>query len=301
MGRPKAATMADSQLLHNGESGSMFENQVSNEVEYHAVQDSTQDHEEFVIFKLVDNTKSGGVHLSHIDDAYNEKTGKWERMRLLAGEPSIWLSEQKHITPEYARENARELHFPRGARILRIAKNDNALEFLSRCKNNIGNPKRKTGGKHEFYEYNPQKQQQEALKREMFGIEMTIKASQVPEAEMRKHAHFLGVVMFDEFGIPKTQEGIRMEYIMKAKQNPSRFNKTLGSKEVDITFMVRKAISSSLIDTGGHTGNVTWGSGGFICRVPLGRDTAEYLVELAMNGNSDEGKRFLELLQQNVT
>ena len=47
---------------------------------------------------------------------------------------------------------------------------------------------------------------------------------------------------------------------------------------------------------GGQSGNVTWGAGGGICRVPVGRNTHEYLIELALT-NSDDGKRFLSQLQ----
>ena len=81
-----------------------------------------------------------------------------------------------------------------------------------------------------------------------------------------------------------------------AKRNPGLFKKSLNSKEVEISYLIKKAISENLIDLGGHSGNVTWGAGGYIARVPVGRATHEYLIELALN-NSDEGKRFLSQLQ----
>jgi hypothetical protein len=43
--------------------------------------------------------------------------------------------------------------------------------------------------------------------------------------------------------------------------------------------------------------NVTWGAGGHIARIPVGRNTHEYLVELALNTTSEDGKRFLSQLQ----
>lgn len=292
-------TSADLQFARDGETKETLSlisdaDQVSN----WALNDAPPVTEEFVIFKLVDNTKQGGVHIHGIDDVVNPKTGGVERIRLLAGVESIWMmKDQKDLTPEYVKNNQRTLSFHRGARILRIAKSDkSALEFMALTRHNIGAPNRKTGSRYEFYEYNPTKQQEEALKKEMMEIEMAIQASKEPVESMRKHANYLGVQAFDEFGTPKTDEGIRREYILSAKRNPAKFQKSLGSKEVEVSYLIKKAISENLIDLGGHSGNVQWGAGGFIARVPVGRNTHEYLIELALT-NSDDGKRFLSQLQ----
>lgn len=298
----KAATAADAQFSAHGEQPTpTFQQTVANQVLDYAEQDAVIEEKNFVIFKLVDNTKQGGVHIDGVDDAWNPETKKIERMRLLAGISSIWLKDQKEITPDYVKANQRSLVFPRGARILRIPTDDNALEFAQRCKHNIGNPKRKTGSKFEFYEYNPKKQQEEALKLEMLEIEMAIKASQVESLPMRKHALFLGVIPFDDLGIPKTDEGIRREYIIAAKRNPKKFKDTLDSKEVEIAYLIKKAITDALIDLGGHSGQVMWSAGGRITNVPQGRNTQEYLIELAMNTTSAEGRQFLEHLQKIAT
>ncbi|HEY8687750.1 MAG TPA: hypothetical protein VIM07_00835 [Chitinophagaceae bacterium] len=270
----------------------------SDQVTNWAIQDNMPTTEQkFVIFKLCDNTKQGGVHLPNEDDAVNPETGKVERLRLLSGIDDVWMKKQKDLSPEYVKANRRTLTFPRGAKILRIPESDKAaLEFLTLCNYNIGNQKRKTGARYEFFEYNPAKQEEESLKKEMLEIEMAIQASKEPEESMRKHAFFLGVQMFDEYGMPKTVEGIRSQYILMAKRQPQKFKKTLGSKEVEISYLIKKAISENLIDLGGHSGNVAWGAGGFIAKVPIGRNTHEYLVELALN-TSDDGKRFLSQLQ----
>lgn len=271
----------------------------SDQVTNWAVQDNQPiEEEKFVIFKLVDNTKQGGVHLPNEDDVINPVTKKVERIRLLSGIDTIWMKEQKDLTPEFIKNNRRTLSFFRGAKILRIPETDvAALEFARICRFNIGAPNRKTGSRYEFFEYNPKKQEEEALKKEMLEIEMAIQASKEPEVSMRKHAYFLGVSMFDEYGLPKSTEGIRSQYILMAKRQPARFKKTLGSKEVEVSFLIKKAIIENLIDLGGHSGNVNWAQGGFIAKVPLGRDTHEYLVELALNTTSEEGRRFLSQLQ----
>jgi hypothetical protein len=265
------------------------------------IQDNQVSEEEHVIFKLVDNTKQGGVHIHGIDDVVNPRTKAVERIRCLSGIESIWLKDQKDLTPQYIKDNQRTFSFPRGAKILRVPKSDKAgLEFLSLTRHNIGAPNRKTGSRFEFFEYNPAKQQEEALKKEMLEIEMAIEASKIEVEPMRKHANYLGIAAFDDFGIPKTDEGIRREYIVAAKRNPAKFKKTLNSKEVEVSYLIRKAIGENLIDLGGHGGSVTWGAGGFIGKVPIGRNTHEYLVELALT-NSEDGKRFLSRLNEVAT
>lgn len=257
------------------------------------------DEEKYIVFKLVDNTKQGGVHIHGVDDVTNPTTKSTERIRCLSGVESIWLKDQKDLTPEYIKNNQRTFSFPRGARILRVPESDKAgLEFLNLTRHNIGAPNRKTGSRFEFYEYNPAKQQEEALKKEMLEIEMAIQASKEPVESMRKHAIYLGIQAQDEYGFPKSPDGIRREYIITAKRNPKRFKDTLNSKAVEVSYLIRKAITENLIDLGGHSGQVVWAAGGHITQVPVGRNTHEYLVELAMNTTSQDGKNFLQRLNE---
>ena len=266
-----------------------------------AMQDSPKAKAEYVIFKLVDTNKKGGVYIPNIDDVFNPETKKVERIRLLAGVESIWMKDQKELTADYIRQNARSLEFPRGTKILRIPIWDTqALEFARICRHNISNPNRKTGSRFEFFEYDPEKQQKAALENEMFEIEMALEAKQQPVDKMKKHANFLGIVAFDEYGFPKSDEGIRREYILAAKRNPKRFKDTLGTKEVEVSFLVKRAISDSKIDIGSPNGDIRWSeNGGVIGRCPSGRKQHDYLVELALT-NSDEGRRFLDQLNNLV-
>ena len=301
-GVSKPITSGDIDFAKNGETAAVL-NRISDsdETSNWARMDAPNNDQKFVVFKLADNTKKGGVYLHGVDDVVNPATGNVERIRCLLGVETIWMKEQKDLTPDYVRQNQRSFHFPRGAKILRIPESDKAgLEFLKLTNANIGNPKRKTGSRYEFFEYNPQKQQEEALKKEMLEIEMAIQASKEEVEPMRKHANYLGIQAFDEFGMPKTDEGIRREYILVAKRDPIRFQKSLNSKDVEISYLIKKAVAENLIDLGGHTGDVRWSAGGRIAKIPFGRSTYEYLVELALT-NSDDGKRFLSQLQDVAT
>jgi hypothetical protein len=257
---------------------------------------------EWYIFKLVDNSKSGGVYIPNIDDVWNPKTGKVERIRLLSGVHTIWQSEQKELTADYVKMNMRSIEFPRGVKIRRVAAHDaTMLEFMRLSNSNIGNPKRVKTSKFEFFEYDFAAAEKDAFEREDFELEMALLAKKEGAAAMKKHAAFLGIRLINELGEPKTEEGIRREYVMYAKRNPEYFNKTRNTPQIEISWQVKKAISETLIDIGTEKGKVFWSNGGgMICAIPQGENPETYLTDLAMT-NSEEGIKFKEQLKQVVT
>ena len=255
------------------------------------------DNKEWYIFKLVDNTKSGGVYIPNVDDAWNPKTKQVERIRLLTGVPTIWQSEQKDLTPEYIRQNMRSIEFPRGVKIRRVAAHDTTmLEFMRLCNSNIGNKKRVKSSRFEFYEYDSAAAEREAFEKEELEFKMEKLAREAEPKAMRRHAAFLGIRLINDLGEPKTDDGVRREYARYAKNNPAYFEQTINSKEIDISWMVRKALSETMIDVGKEQGKAFWAkNGGMICAMPQGVNAQEYLTELALT-NSEDGLRFKEQL-----
>lgn len=276
---------------------------VAQELANIAMQNATKLEEEYVIYKLVDTKRKGRLYIDGIDDdILNPKTKSRERIWLLSGTSSIWSTDlvEQLKDKDFVRNNRRSLQFESG--ILRVPKwDERMLEFIKNCRHLIDNPNRRTGSKFEFFEYNPAKQQAEALKKEMLEIDMAIAAKEMPIEKARKLASFLGIIFYDELGQPKTDDGIRRELMLFAKRDPKRFQANLESKEVEISYLVKKAIIEAKIDIGGSGGNVTWANGGFIAKVPSARknEIHEYLVELAMT-NSDEGKSFLDMLNSKI-
>lgn len=254
--------------------------------------------DDFVIFRLVNTNRNGGTYIPNTDDAINPKTRKMERMRLLSGVDTIWMKEQKDLTKDYIDQNMRTIAFPRGHKVIRVPGWDKTLlEFLRTCRHNIGNPDRKTGSKFEFYEYNAQAEAKAAEEKELMEIEMAIKASETPVEKMRKHASLLGIQFINELGLPKPDAKIKAEYMIKAKKDPKRFKETYDSPEVEIQWLVKKAILDNKIDIH-QNGNAYWAQGGsLIVRIPAGLKPLDYLTELAMNKNSVEGRTFLEQLK----
>jgi len=291
------AKLADVQFSQQGEPKQEAEIPFVPQMETNKVE------QQFVIFKLVGNKRKGRVYVDGIDDAVmNPSTGKRERIWLLNSADSIWQSDLIELIKDkdFMRRNRRSLLFESG--VCRIPVwDDRALEFARACRHNVGSKDRRTGSKYEFIEYDPIKQQEEAIKKEYFEIEMVLKAKDMEVNKMKKVASFLGIAFNDDFGQYKGDDGIRRELIIAAKRNPKNFEKYIDSKEVEIAYLVKKAILDAKIDLTAQGGNAIWSGGkGFIAKIPISRKPLEYLTELAMT-NTEEGRNFKEQLEQIVT
>jgi hypothetical protein len=256
---------------------------------------------DWYLFKLVDSNKKGGVRLSNIDDVKNPVTGKVERIRLLSGIDSIWQKDQKDITKDYVQANWIELRFFRNQKMMRVSKdNPQVLEFLRITNSNIGNPDRVKGSRHEFFEYDSALADSEAYELENFELEMALEAKSMKPDMMRKHAAFLGIALTNSLGEQKSDDGVRKDYVMYAKRNPAYFKQTMADKTVELSWLVRKAISEGLVDVGRERGKVFWSkSGGMIGVYPQNQNAQDYLTDLA-NTNTEDGQRFKEQLKQFV-
>lgn len=253
--------------------------------------------EKWYIYKLV-KSKRGGYHIDGIDDVINPQ-GKLERIYLISGANSIWSSELGDLLKDkdYVSRNRRSLDFSDS--IMRVPSWDtNALEFIKHSRHLIDNPSRRSGSKHEFFEYNPAKQQEAALKKEMLELDMAMAVRDMKIEKVKKLASFFGISFVDDLGQAKGDDGIRRELMLTAKRNPTDFEKHIDSKEVEVEYLVKKAVLDAKINLGGVGENVTWAAGGgYIAKMPGGVKAIKYLTELAMT-NSNEGRQFLEQLQK---
>ena len=261
-----------------------------------------KENKEWTIFKLVTTSNKGGVYLSSVDDVVNPESGQVERIRLLSGVKTIWQSEQKDLPKEYIERNLREIKFPRGTKILRVKNIDKTMiDFLRITNANVGNISRIAGARFEIYEYDSAMAEKEAFEKESQEIDMILLAKEAKSEDMRKHAAFLGIRMVTDLGEPKTDDGIRREYVIAAKRNPAYFKQTISSPQIEISWLVKKAIGESLIEVNREPGKIYWANGGgVICAIPQSENAQNYLTELAMT-NSPDGLRFKEQLQKVAT
>jgi hypothetical protein len=251
---------------------------------------------EYFIFKLV-HKKKGRLHVDGVCDfCLNPKTGKRERIWLLNGVDSIWQSEllEQLKDKDFVKRNKRSLTFENGVCRIR-AIDERALEFARANTKNVGKA-RAGSGKWDFYEYDAAEEQKMRYEKQMTRIGMINKAQVMPIDKAKKLASFLGIAFVDDLGQPKGDDGIRTELMIYADTQPEVFAKYIDSQEVDVAYMVKKAIIDAKIDLNGQQGNAIWAGGkGFIAKIPSARKPYEYLTELAMT-NSEEGKRFKEEL-----
>lgn len=298
------AKLKDIQFSIAGETGELEHESHQMEIAQIAQSDNPAPSEtKYHIFKLVDTKKKGGTYIPNIDDVINPETGREERARLLVGVDSIWIKDQKHLDPDYIKQNAKSLNFPRGAKCLRIPDWDKtALQFARLCRHNIGSPNRKTGSKFEFFEYDPARQAAEALERESLEIDMAIVARELDEKTMKKYFSFLKLPLHDELGELKTTDLLRKELMLYAKRNPKQFQDLVNnkSKEVEINYLIRKGILSAKIDIGSQPGRAFWANGGgLIGVIPSSKQPADYLTELALT-NTEEGRTFQKQLKETI-
>lgn len=254
-----------------------------------------------VLFKLV-KKKRGRLWMDNCcDNVPNPKNDNIpERIWLLNGAHSIWDSELENILKDKNRyeraRRGRDIVFVEG--VLRVRSTDKLmLEFMRHNIHNVG--KRRTGsGKYDYYEYDPEQEQKDRHTKQLMKIEMVLKVKDMDDDKVKKLSSFLGISFVDELGMPKSPSGIRTELMIKADTDPVTFQKHIDSKEVEVAYLVKRAIIDAKIDLQGGNGNAIWSGGkGFICKIPTNRKSYEYLTELAMT-NSDEGRQFKQQLEQ---
>lgn len=259
-----------------------------------------------IIYKLLDTEKKGKYILNLIDDvaARPDKNGVSignERIRVLRGVQTIWQKDQKDIPADFIKANRRTLIFEKGRAI--VPKTDHqVIEFMELFNGNVDNPNPVMARNTKFFRWNPEKQAEEQLKKEDRMIEAIRKADEVAEASevaMRKHASYLGISMVDGLGEPLPPKGIKAAYVRYAHNNPDNFLETLNKKDVEITYLVKKALIDGKIDTSRGNNSIHWADGGLIGKLPVSQTAIQYLVSLAMN-HSEEGKEFLENLKQRI-
>lgn len=251
----------------------------------------------YKVFKLTDTSKKGKYHMEGIDDIWDPEKKKMVRVRLLRGFPSIYMEDQKNLEPQFISSNRRSLVFD--ARILRVPDYDTtAIEFLQKCNSNVDNPHKKGTRKLTFFEWNPQRQAEVERKKRLDRIEAIKFATMASVEDMRKHANYLGINATDDLGFPKSDDAMRNDYELYAESQPNKFMQSAGSKEVEVAFVVKKAILDSKIDLTAKAGSAYWANdGGFICKIPTGVRPQDYLVEYAMLPQ-EESKQFLNQLKK---
>lgn len=298
----KHVSMADDDLKKSKNSEQSFEELV---IPTDILPEEKQQQVFNVLFKLC-KKKKGRLYLDNCCDNVPNPSNKNipERIWLLNGARSIWDSELEYILKDKARyERARrgmDVKFIDGVAMVQST-DVLRLEFMRKNVHNVGKKSTGRSGKFDFYEYSPAEEQKERHAKQLLKIGLITQVSNMPIDKVRKLASFLAVPFVDELGMPVSDDGIRTELMVKADSDPATVQKHIDSKEVEVAYLVKRAIIDAKIDLQGGNGNAIWSGGkGFICKIPTTRKPYEYLTELAMT-NSDEGRAFKGQLEQMIT
>lgn len=256
------------------------------------------------LFKLA-KKNTGGVYIQAIDYVVNPEEPELglQMIRLLKGVPSIWAKDQKHIPENRLGKLQEFIEWPKGSRFMAVQNHDTAkLKFMELCSHNLLNEHRTKGTKTEFFKYDPELAAKEKLAVEMKEIEMLMKAQTQPVEKMKKHLFYLGgKLTHDITGAPKSDEALRMEYLLLAKRNPAEFEKSFDSKEVDVNYKIRALIIDGKLDTARGDGRIYFGRNGAVaCNMPKNENPIPYLTQLYLT-NSKEGKEFKQEVDRLAT
>lgn len=252
-----------------------------------------------VIFRLVNKDRKGGLNIDGIAfNIMNPKTKKLDTLRLLTGVYTPWQSEQTNLTDKYVERNRRSLKFVSHTCI--IPETDTAaLEFAKNCPSNIESASFAKGSKFSFYEYNPAKQAEEEAKKRQLRREAIKVAGKQDDDKVRKHGAYLGIQPFDLMGLPKSIVALRNEYEDYADANPDKFIASLNSPEVEVAWLIKKALVDNKIDLGRQPNSAYWANGNFITKIVNPSKAIDSLLEFALLP-SPESIAFREQLQNNM-
>lgn len=271
--------------------------------------EDVQEGPQFVIFKLADPNRQGGVHIPGIDYVIDPRTVTKEKphgngpemIRLVGGVTTIWAKEQKDMDKGLVNKNIRFVSFPRGQRFITVPSWDvTMIEFLRTARHNTKGPNKGRGSKTQYYEYDPIEQANAALDKEMKEMEAMALAATQPIEKVKPHAFYLGISFTDEYQIPKPEKRLRSEYMLAAKRNPKAFMDSVNTEEVEVQYKIRQAIVDGKIDISKGDGYAYWSGGSRICLLPKSQKPLKTLVELAITKNK-EGRQFKEQVYKIVT
>lgn len=266
-----------------------------------------------VIFKLL-NKSRGDVYVplyqQNVIRGYQKnKQGEedkskpvYDTIRVLKGVYSIWESEQKDIRMDVksiskARRSIKFEWMTKDS-IARVSVDDiYALEAMRMLSFNTEVPGANKGSRFAYFEIDTNKQAEIEAKKRQARRKAVKAAEDQPFEKLKKHAIYLRIHLVDDYGTPKVEKALRNEYEDYADLNPDKFLTSVGSKEVDVAYLINKAISEAKIDTSTHKGSAYWATGAFICKIPANSKAQDYLVEYAMNPVNVDGKAFLQQLE----
>lgn len=203
--------------------------------------------------------------------AINPETGKQDRVRLVKGHPSIWMSEQGDLKDVKWVKDRVGLKGDMGGNLLVRESDKRMVEFMEISPQNRDTPDR-PGIPKLFYRFDVVANEKEK------AVKINL------EATATQYAWSLGMdrvqILCDYFGIGGlTEEGKRMGLYEFAKGSPQKFLDATNSEKTPIVAYIRKAINKSYISVSAAKDSLRWADGRTIVNLPLGSGESDKAAE----------------------
>lgn len=232
---------------------------------------------------------------------WDDETNRVRSVRVVDGVGSIFVDEQieSKIDQKWAQENAWSPTFINGVCTLNFPQDEAKIRAMMLLDGFNGKARKRTPGAVAKFEL-VNNDQLAASDFDYFAEKK--KASDRAFAAIKNfesikaHAQYLGIAFKD--GIrDRTEKEITTDYLRKADTDPVTFNKHFDNPLIELSFLIRTAVTNGTIDITSSKGEAKWGdTKTTICKLDLTKaDQVDSIVEFA---TSPDGKKFIDKLKQ---
>jgi hypothetical protein len=257
------------------------------------------------VFRLIDKFYSTSTHkppfpetytIRNTDVIYDEESEMERNIRYLEGVSTIFEDEQEHLSDQKKRQRP-EIRFIYGTLVVPAHKTS-LVKFLTVSNMNNKTVKRMPNTRPVYELINFEEQEQAAIDKSEYRMDAMKIAMNAPREIMIPHCDYIGVPFKNQYGIERSERGIRVDYLEFADKNPDAFIKTYNNPIVKVQYIINKAINVNMIDLSFTKGQAVWGdTKKFIAQIPDNALPVKFLSELCL---TDKGKDFYAQLKSIV-
>lgn len=216
-----------------------------------------------------------------IDDA----TGKNRIWRCLKGIDTIWVDEQDGIeASDLTNDDFEDLEFTDGRFVVRGFEKNKIAALLNM--DSFQNKKyKKANSVVAFRLVDEEADINRALDSLDEEYEALKIAKECSDEEMLPFAYVLGI------NVSQPANGVRKDFILRAKSNPKYFLKYFVDPKNEISYLVHSALENNIISGSSIEGKLVWSeSKKVIMDLPKGSDVASEVARLVMQNDEDAVK-----------
>jgi hypothetical protein len=231
--------------------------------------------------------------IRNTDIIFDEDAQTERNIRYLEGVSTIFEDEQEHLS-DFKKKQRPEIKFINGVLVVK-SNRTSLIKFLLASNMNEANKNRIHGTRKVYRLIDFEAQEEQAISKAEGRMSAMKLAMEAPIENMIPHAQYLGVRFKNQYNENRGDKAIRVDYLDCADKNPDLFIKTYNNPLVKVEYLIRKAMSVSLIDLETSKGQAIWGdTKKFIAQIPDRTDAIKYLSEFCL---TDKGKDFYSQLK----